>query len=169
MNKLCTVCEQVMNKRESTPLASPLIEKISPLPEPLHHAGACEGARAGAREIAGKGKGEVGLRHFDFGKGKAVKVTRQFILNPEISEGHFSDPVQVALIALKIPQIGHTEDGRIFNHARIMRWYIRAIGEDCFRELVYQQWRENAIDGEPRSRAAAFMSKLYAALNGGAK
>ena len=46
-------------------------------------------------------------------------------------------------------------NGKTYNHARIMRSYVRRLGEDAFRELAYRQWRENAIDGEPRSRAAA--------------
>jgi hypothetical protein len=44
-----------------------------------------------------------------------------------------------------------------------MRWTIRIIGEDWFRELVYRQWCENRCDGRPYSIAAAFQAKLYAA------
>ena len=47
-----------------------------------------------------------------------------------------------------------------------MRSYVRRIGEDAFRQLAYRQWRENAVDGEPRSRAAAFMAKLWNAWKG---
>ena len=70
------------------------------------------------------------------------------------------DPVQVAMLTLRIPRISTDANGREYNNARIMRWALVRIGEEAFRELVYQQWRENEIDGLPRSTAAAFMAKL---------
>ena len=84
-----------------------------------------------------------------------------FILKGWREDGTRTDPVQVALVALGMPRVVTLPDGRTINHARIMRWYIRIIGEDAFRDLVYRQWRENAIDGEPRNRSAAFMAKLW--------
>ena len=76
------------------------------------------------------------------------------------------DPVQIALLVLGIPKLtpGH-------NNARLMRWAIRTIGEEVFRDLVYRQWRENSLDGSANNAAAAFQRKLnnaVSAMNGGA-
>ena len=95
------------------------------------------------------------------GKGK-VSIDRDLFFDP------LYDPVQIALFALRIPQRFTDANGKTYNHARIMRSYVRRIGEDAFRQLAYRQWRENAVDGEPRSRAAAFMAKLWNAWKGGA-
>ena len=57
-------------------------------------------------------------------------------------------------------------DGRHYNNARILRWALRQMGEREFRELVYLQWRENEIDGLPRSCASAFMAKVNAVVHG---
>ena len=57
-------------------------------------------------------------------------------------------------------------DGRTYNNARLMRWFLRRTGdEEAFRELVYRQWRENLVDGWPRSTTAAFQAKLSAAVS----
>ena len=80
------------------------------------------------------------------------------------------DPVQMAMFTLNIPAT-HLWNGKVYTHEGLMRWLIPQIGgERAFRELVYQQWRENNSDGAPRSNAAAFMAKLYAqrdAMKGG--
>ena len=76
------------------------------------------------------------------------------------------DPVQVAMLTLRIPRISTDANGREYNNARIMRRALASIGEEAFRELVYMQWRENEIDGLPRSTAAAFQAKLNAARGG---
>ena len=94
------------------------------------------------------------------GSGRA-KVDRDLFFNP------LYDAVQIALFALGIPRTSTREDGKSYNNAKIMRSYVRRIGEDAFRQLAYRQWRENAIDGEPRSRAAAFMAKLWNYWEGG--
>jgi phosphoesterase RecJ-like protein len=98
-----------------------------------------------------------------------IGVDRDFILHAPY------DPVSLALSVLGIPKISESESGRRYNNARLMRWAIRIIGEEWFRELVYQQWCENRCDGKPRNTAAAFQAKLYAAkdaaanTNGGAR
>ena len=119
-----------------------------------------EGQDARACEDPRKGQGKVGFRQTD-GKGK-VRICRDLFFDP------LYDPVQIALLALRIPQQFADANGKTYNHARIMRSYVRRIGEDAFRQLAYRQWRENVVDGEPRSRAAAFMAKLWNAWKGGA-
>ena len=119
-----------------------------------------EGQDARACEDTSKGKGQVGFRQMG-GKGK-VSIDRNLFFDP------LYDPVQIALFALRIPQRFTDANGKTYNHARIMRSYVRRIGEENFRQLAYRQWRENAVDGEPRSRAAAFMAKLWNAWKGGA-
>ena len=106
------------------------------------------------------GTGTVGFRQMK-GSG-TVRIGRDFFFDPRF------DPVQVALVGLGIPTSGPGLNGRQYNNAHIMRWYVREFGEDSFRQLAYQQWRENVIDGEPRSRAAVFMAKLWKVRNGGA-
>ena len=85
-------------------------------------------------------------------------------MNPEY------DAVQIALLVLHIP-----ESTPGYNNARMMRWALRIVGEEEFRNLVYRQWRENTLDGSAKNAAAAFQAKLYAAkdaatnTNGGAR
>ena len=80
------------------------------------------------------------------------------------------DPVAAAMIALHIPQTT-VWNGNTYYNEKILRRLMRQIGgEDVFRELVYQQWRENNADGAPRSYPAVFFAKLYArrdAMRGG--
>ena len=72
--------------------------------------------------------------------------------------------------ALNIP---HTNvwNGKEYNNAALMRWLIPQIGgEDVFRQLVLQQWRENCVDSTPKNYAGVFFAKLYKerdAMNGG--
>jgi hypothetical protein len=91
------------------------------------------------------------------GPAKRVKVDRDFIMYSQF------DPVSIALKVLGIPKLTTAPNGKLYNNARIMRWAIRIIGEEWFRELIYRQWCENRCDGAPRNIAAAFQSKLYAA------
>ena len=102
-----------------------------------------------------KGKGEVDLHQKRSGEGKAVRVDAELILHSPF------DPVQIALNVLRIPPVA-VDAGVRYNNARIMRHLLRTIGEAAFRDATYRQWRENAIDGEPRSRARTFMAKLNA-------
>ena len=117
------------------PLPNPPSPKPSPLPSGME-----------------KGKGEVDLHQKRSGEGKAVRVDAELILHSPL------DPVQVALNVLRIPPVA-ADAGVRYNNARIMRHLLRIIGEAAFRDATYRQWRENAIDGEPRSRARAFMAK----------
>ena len=86
-----------------------------------------------------------------------IKVDRDFILYSEF------DPVNTALKVLGIPKFSTSASGKPYNNARLMRWAMRIIGEEWFRELVYRQWCENRCDGAPKNAAAAFQAKLYAA------
>ena len=111
---------------------------------------------------------QVGFRHVlkqEQEQPSTRRIDYNFIMDPR------RDPVQAAMIALNIPAT-RLWNGKVYTHAGLMRWLIPQVGgEDAFRELVYEQWRENMIDGRPRSCAAAFMAKLYAvrdAMRGGA-
>ena len=133
--------------------------KEIPYPNP-NGKGKGQGQDARACEASRQGEGQVGFRQMR-GKGK-VRIDRELFFTP------LFDPVQIALVGLRIPQRFTDANGKTYNHASIMRSYVRRIGEDAFRQLAYQQWRENVIDGEPRSRAATFMTKLWNAWKGGA-
>ena len=135
----------------------------TPFKENRTRTGSGTGAGTGAcarEEPHGSGAGTVGFRHTNGTGSGGVKVDRDLFFDP------LYDPVQIALFALRIPQRFTDANGKTYNHARIMRSYVRRIGEDAFRQLAYRQWRENAVDGEPRSRAAAFMAKLWNAWKG---
>ena len=168
---------EVMNKERDkekgksphTPLKEKETEKETfPEPVPEHRArtcahtcaNACVGAGAGARareEASRSGSGAVDIRHGSSGAGSAnrVKIDRDFIMDPTY------DAVQIALLVLRIPEVTPG-----YNNARIMRWALRIIGEEEFRDLVYRQWRENALDGYARNAAAAFQAKLNCAVFG---
>ena len=142
---------------------TPLREKeISPAPVPVPDHHACARACEDSQPL-GTGSGSVDFLESGFrsgsGAARRVKIDRDFILFAEY------DPVSIALKTLGIPKISTDETGRQYNNARLMRWAIRIIGEDWFRELVYRQWCENRCDGRPDNIAAAFQAKLYAAKN----
>ena len=123
-------------------------ERERPLPKP-------------SPATSGQGQGEVDFRLCigqGEGQGQAQPVRRRIDRDLIMDPAH--DLVQVALLVLRIPKAVTMPDGRTYNNARIMRWALVRIGEREFRELVYMQWRENEIDGLPRSTAAAFMAKL---------
>ena len=135
----------------------------TPFKENRTRTGSGTGAGTGAcarEEPHGSGAGTVGFRQANGTGPGRVKVGRDLFFDP------LYDAVQIALLALGIPQTSTCENGKSYNNAKIMRSYVRRIGEDAFRQLAYRQWRENAIDGEPRSRAAAFMAKLWNAWKG---
>jgi len=96
----------------------------------------------------GKGKGKVTSR---------PTVDAELILHGYHEHGRY-DAVETALLALGIPA---TIPGR--NHALILRWHLRRLGEENFRQIVYEQWRENKIDGVPRNTMAALTVKLFKA------
>ena len=144
-------------KSPHTPLKEKETEKETfPEPVPEHRARTC--ASAGAREEASRsGAGAVDIRHGISGAGSPtrIKVDRDFIMNPEY------DAVQIALLVLHIP-----ESTPGYNNARMMRWALRIVGEEEFRDLVYRQWRENTLDGSAKNAAAAFQAKLNCAVFG---
>ena len=118
-------------------------------------------------------KAETVRRSVEIRPKVSIVVTPEMILDGYRRDGRRNDPVAVAMFALGIPRSsGMRRNGIPYTNAGLLRWLIPQVGgEDAFRQIVYQQWRENAIDGEPRSRAAAFMAKLYAVrdeLKGGA-
>ena len=115
--------------------------------------GSGTGSGTDAREASRSGSGSVGFRQKD-GSG-TVRISRDLFFDP------LYDPVQITLLALRLPQKSTDANGKTYNNAKLMRWYVRMLGEETFRQLAYQQWRENVVDGEPRSRAAAFMAKLW--------
>ena len=135
-------------EKEKSP-HTPLKEKeISPAPVPVHHA--CARAQGDSQPIgSGSGSGT--------GAANRIKVDRDFILYGEF------DPVAIAMQVLGIPKLSTTASGKPYNNPRLMRWALRIIGEEWFRELVYQQWCENRCDGAAKNTAAAFQAKLYAA------
>ena len=135
----------------------------TPFKENRTRTGSGTGAGTGAcarEEPHGSCAGTVGFRQANGTGPGGAKVDRDLFFDP------LYDPVQIALFALGLPRTSTCENGKSYNNARIMRSYVRRIGEDAFRQLAYRQWRENAIDGEPRSRAAAFMAKLWNAWKG---
>ena len=162
-------------EKENFPPAPPIEKKEKALKAtfPFPFKGEGEGTGEGeGRQSLQKGEGEVAFRPCGFkGKGEAprrkVRVDARFILNGDMGGGRRNDPVQMAMVALRIPKTVATPDGRTYNNARIMRKFLQAIGEEAFRETVYRQWRENEVDGYPRSTAAAFMAKLNRLAYGG--
>jgi len=95
---------------------------------------------------------------------RRIRIDAELILHGYNAQGLRYDPVETAMVVLGIPKVSNG-----YHNARIMRYYVRLLGEDAFREIVYQQWRENSVDGKPNNVAAAFMDKLYFAYTGGAK
>lgn len=167
--------EQVVNKERGKEKGispyNPLKEKesqkeILPYPSPYPYITRAHVRAQESPTQGGTGTGAVGLRQYSgTGKGGIKLVTSETILDGRREDGTRNDPIVVALAALRLPQCAEYPDGRRYNNARIFRWYLNIIGEECFRDLVHQQWRENTIDGDPRNRAAAFMAKLWNAKN----
>lgn len=156
--------ERVEEKGKSphTPLKEKEGEKETAYPSPFPIAG----ARVQAQ---GEGKGKV-----DFGKSNSFALALSYGVSLRVDDEtiRYSDTpsVELALATLRIPRI-NTENGRTYNNARLLRKVREQIGDDVFREVLIQQLHENDCDGEPRSRAAAFMAKLYAVrdeMKGGA-
>ena len=78
-------------------------------------------------------------------------MTRQEKIEQAIMTG---DPVKAA-----VQLFGGNESDRC-----LWGWYCGHMGRDVFRELVYQKWRENEVEGQPRNPAAAFQKLLKLAL-----
>ena len=107
------------------------------------------------------GTGSVNIGNSGTGKGTAprhIAVSAKFILDGYNAQGLRYDPVETAMAVFRIPKISN---GR--NNARILRWHVRRLGEETFRQLIYDQWRENAIDGAPESVIRAFTARCFKA------
>ena len=146
---------------------SPLKEKegqkeISATPNPTQHAG----ARVRAQ---GMGLGLVDFRQSD-SFSLPVRPGVSLRIDDETIRYSQADSVELAMAALRLKRIDSYK-GRTYHTPRVLRKVLHQIGDEVFREVLIQQLHENRCDGEPRSRAAAFMAKLYAVrdeLKGGA-
>ena len=85
------------------------------------------------------------------------KIDAELILHGYHENGRY-DPVQTALYVFRLPLMSNG-----YNNAKLMRWHLRRLGEETFRQLMYDQWRENDVDGSPRNVAAAFMARCFKA------
>ena len=112
----------------------------------------------------GTGTGTECLRSSGTGTGTALSrptINAELILHGYNALGLRYDAVQTTLYVFRLPTVSNG-----YNNARILRYYLRRLGEENFRQIVYQQWRENDVDGEPRSKIAALMRKLWLAAGG---
>ena len=110
------------------------------------------------------GTGTERLRSSGTGTGTALTrptVNAELILHGYNAQGLRYDAVQTTLYVFGLPTVSNG-----YNNARILRYYLRRLGEENFRQIVYQQWRENDIDGAPRNKIAALMRKLWLASGG---
>ena len=144
---------------------NPLKEKESqkeistnPTPNPNQRAGACAGACArGEPHGMGMGLGMVDIfdRSIEIRPSVTIHVNDEFIRNSEV------DSVEMAMAILRLPKVD-VYKGKRYCTPRVVRSVWKEIGDAVFREVLIKQWHENCTDGNPRNRAAAFMSKLYA-------
>ena len=164
-------CEQPSGATKENPPCTPLKENrgrnlISTDPDPVPIARTYTPAQ-GTPPSQRTGTGTVKTGVFGTGTEKAPRrrplVDAKFILDGYSPEGIRYDAVQTAMVALDIPPVSN---GR--NNARILRYHLRRMDEETFRQIVYQQWRENSIDGLPRNVAAALTTKLFDAAGGAA-
>ena len=144
-------------KSPHTPLKEKEGQKeISPVPAPVLRAGArtrTQGEPLGS----GSGTGSVDVLNTSV----EIRPRVTIHVNDEFVRYSDCDSVEMAMSILRLPQIS-TVKGISYNNPRIMRKLRNEIGDATFREVLIQQWHENASDGEPRSRTAAFMAKLFA-------
>ena len=98
--------------------------------------------------LSGKGKGEgKGENAREEGEGKGEAARRPAYGYEDIMDER-RDAVELALATLRIPR-KNVRDGRRYNNAHILRWSLRRVGEEAFRETVWRQLRENETDGLP--------------------
>ena len=179
-----TSCEQRKRKgKGKSPLASPLKEKtkekeISTDSDSVF-ACACACAQGSASPTRSPRKTEtetvdildrVKTETETARPRQRIVVDAEFILKGYREDGTRNDPVQVAMVALKVPRYsGRRANGEMYDNPGLFRHICNIIGEEWFRDIVYKQWRENGVDGDPRSRAATFQAKLnrakYITLN----
>ena len=171
MNDLSTVINRGVGGLKENPPCTPLKENkgrnlLFTVPGPGHIARTRVHAQ-GTPPSDGPGPGPVKTDVESPGPGpsqsrRRIRIDAEFILHGYNAQGLRYDPVETAMVVLGIPK-----ESNGYHNARILRYYVRRLGEDSFRDLVYQQWRENSIDGTPHNVAAAFMDKLYFAAKGG--
>lgn len=165
MNMLSTACQQGGGGLKENPPCTPLKENKGrnslfsvPVPVPIARTPApAQGTPPDERT----GTGTVCLRNSRTGTAQGRRrptVDAEFILHGYNDQGLRYDPVQTAMVALGIPQCSNG-----CNNALTLRWHLRRLGEENFRQLVYDQWRENRIDGAPRNVMAALTVKLFKA------
>ena len=104
------------SQKENSPIPIPFMERERerererPLPKP-------------SPATSGQGQGEVDFRLCigqGEGQGQAQPVRRRIDRDLIMDPAH--DPVQMALLVLRIPKAVTMPDGRTYNNARIMRW-----------------------------------------------
>ena len=164
MNDLSTVINRGEGGLKENPPCTPLKENKGtsiftvPVPVPIARTYApAQGTPAANRT----GTGTVNFGNSGTGTGttpRRIAVNAEFILHGYNAQGLRYDPVETAMAIFRIPKISN---GR--NNARILRWHVRRLGEETFRQIVYDQWRENNIDGGPDSVIAALTRKLFKA------
>jgi len=179
MNDLSTVINRGGGGLKENPPCTPLKENKGrnyiftvPVPVPIAHTRAhaqgtpppnCTGTGTG-KPNQRTGTGTERLRSSGTGTGTALTrptVNAELILHGYNAQGLRYDAVQTTLYVFGLPTVSNG-----YNNARILRYYLRRLGEENFRQIVYQQWRENDIDGAPRNKIAALMRKLWLASGG---
>ena len=179
MNDLSTAINKGEGGLKENPPCTPLKENKGtsiftvPVPVPIARTHApAQGTPTAERTGTGTGTGteaaanRTGTGTVNFGNSgtgtgttpRRIAVNAEFILHGYNAQGLRYDPVETAMAIFRIPKISN---GR--NNARILRWHVRRLGEETFRQIVYDQWRENNIDGGPDSVIAALTRKLFKA------
>ena len=177
MNDLSTVINREGGGLKENPPCTPLKENkgtsifTAPVPVPIARTYApAQGTPAADRTGTGTGTeaaanrtgtGSVNIGNSGPGTGTAprrIRIDAEFILEGYNAQGLRYDPVETAMAIFRIPKISN---GR--NNAKILRWHVRKLGEETFRQLVYDQWRENAIDGAPESVIRALTARCFKA------
>ena len=168
MNDLSTVINRGGGGLKENPPCTPLKENkgrsyIFSEPVPVHIARTrvhAQGTPPTESTGTGTVKNEVQGTGTGTGTGtvsRRPKIDAELILHGYHENGRY-DPVQTALYVFRLPLMSNG-----YNNAKLMRWHLRRLGEETFRQLMYDQWRENDVDGSPRNVAAAFMARCFKA------
>ena len=177
MNDLSTAINRGEGRLKENPPCTPLKEKKGtsifsvPVPVPIARTYTpAQGTPPPNGTGTGTGKPDLGTGTgteciSSSGTGTGASLSRPTIDSKLILHGYHEqgryDAVQTTLYVFRVPTVSNG-----YNNARILRYYLRRLGEENFRQIVYQQWRENDVDGEPRSKIAALMRKLWLAAGG---
>ena len=144
----------------SVPVPVPIARTYAPAqgtPTP-ERTGSGSGTGTGTPSLR-TGTGTVCVRSSGTGTGtvrRSITIDNELILHGYNEQGLRYDAVQTALYVLGIPLYSNG-----YNNAKVLRYHLRRLGEDTFRQLVYDQWRENDIDGSPRSVISALIARLW--------